>query len=154
MLAMTKARKTVVIVIATLALALVMFVTALFRGYFDHGLFEVKDVQWSPAKEIAVVAKRSDHDAMNSDAYFVLIGDHFFSEPELRHAYHSAAVIFATDSDCLTLRWVDPHNLTVGCTDRSIDPGHIEVQQRRHGEVAISYVNIPDMNARNSGLSK
>jgi len=35
---------------------------ALFRGYFDHGLFEIKQVEWSPSpsRRVAVVAERSE----------------------------------------------------------------------------------------------
>src|SRR5437762_12011525 len=33
---------------------------ALFRGYFDHGLFEIKQVEWSPSpsRRVSVVAER------------------------------------------------------------------------------------------------
>jgi hypothetical protein len=144
---MTKAGKTIVIFIAALVTTLVVIVLALFHGYFDRGKFEVRNAQWSTSGQVAVLAERSDHNALSSDIHFVLIGDHLFSPSELRRAYYSPAVIFATAGECLTLRWRDTHNLAVTCTDGSIDQAHINVQQRRSGDVDISYVNIPDRDA-------
>jgi hypothetical protein len=46
------------------AAAISLPVYRLFHGYFDHGLFEVKQAQWSPSKRVAIVAERSDHDAL------------------------------------------------------------------------------------------
>src|SRR5438034_11133636 len=91
---------------------------ALFRGYFDHGLFEIKQVEWSPSppRRVAVVAERSDHEAMNSDQYFVLIRDHIPSATELRHTYYSHDVIFRAGGDCLSVHWTDPSTLTITCT--------------------------------------
>jgi len=51
----------------------------LFHGYFDRGQFEVNQVQWSSAKQVAIVAERSDQQALSGYTYFVLIGDHVFS---------------------------------------------------------------------------
>ena len=69
----------------------------LFHGYFDHGLFEVKQAQWSPSPErrVAVVAERSDHEALGGLEFFVLIKDHVPSPTELRFANHSDDVIFS-----------------------------------------------------------
>jgi hypothetical protein len=121
----------------------------LFHGYFDHGLFEIKQLEWSSSspQRVAVVAERSDHEAMNSDQYFVLIRDHIPSETELRHAYYSHDVIFRAAGDCLSVRWTDPRNLTITCTMTSPDPlytGGIAVQKHKAGDVAIKYVNIAD----------
>jgi hypothetical protein len=60
---------------------------ALFHGYFDPGLFEIKQVEWSSStpRRVAVVAKRSDHQAMSSDIYFVIIADHVFSPGRVAH---------------------------------------------------------------------
>jgi hypothetical protein len=128
-----------------LGAAVVAIVFALFRGYFDHGKFEVTKMEWSSSGQLAIVARRSDHEALSGDAYFVLIGDHLFSPTELRRENYSHAVIFSTSRDCLTLRWEDSDNLVVTCGDSSIEPGSINVQQRRSGQVAISYVNIPNI---------
>jgi len=117
---------------------------ALFHGWLDQGLFEIKQSVRSSSGQVAMVAKRSDHQAMNSDQYFVLIGDHLFSPVELRHKHYSDDVIFQTEESCLVVRWKDPHDLVITCTEGSVDPGGIAVQQRRSGEVAISYENIPD----------
>jgi hypothetical protein len=122
---------------------------ALFHGYFDHGLFEIKQVEWSPSfpRRVAVVAERSDHEAMSSDQYFVLIADHVPSATELRFTYYSKDVIFRAAGDCLGVRWTDPHSLTITCAMRYPDPLYmagIAVQKYRAGDVAIRYVNIAD----------
>ena len=122
----------------------------LFHCYFDHGLFEIKQVEWSPSppRRVAVVAERSDHEAMNSDQYFVLIRDHIPSATELRHTYYSHDVIFRAGGDCLSVHWTDPSTLTITCTMSSPDPlynGGIAVQKHKAGDVAIKYVNIADI---------
>ncbi|MFL6428644.1 MAG: hypothetical protein ACJ71S_10405 [Acidobacteriaceae bacterium] len=142
---MKKTLRTAVIIVCALMIALMVTVYALFHGYFDRGLFEVKQATWSSSKEVAVVAKRSDHQALSGDQYFVLIGDHSFSTRELTHAYHSNAVIFSADSDCLKVHWEDSHKLVVTCHDGSIESTHIAVQQRRSGDVTVSYTNIPNL---------
>ena len=144
---LTKIRLSVVI------LPLILLTTAvylLFHGYFDHGLFEIKQVEWSPLapRHVAVVAERSDHEAMNSDIYFVLVGDHVFSVSEMRRAYHSDDVVFAAANDCLSVHWTDPHRVTVSCRNGAIDSAHINVRKTRAGEVAITYVNIADSTAK------
>ena len=76
--------------------------------------------------------------------YFVLVGDHVFSPSELRAAYYRHRVVFAAASDCVRIRWSDTHNLMVMCNNGAIDADHIELQQRKTGDVAITYVNIAD----------
>ncbi len=122
----------------------------LFHGYFDHGLFEIKQVEWSPSapRRVAVVAERSDHQAMSSDTYFVLVGDHVFSEREMRRAYHSDDVVFAAANDCLSVRWTDSRHLTVSCRSGTIDSPHIDVRKTGVDGVAIRYVNIADSTAK------
>jgi hypothetical protein len=137
--------KRIAATVCTLVAVLVAGSYLLFHGYFDPGKFEIKTVQWSASKKVAVVARRSDNQALNGDEYFVLIGDHLFSETELRHALHSDKPVFSADRDCLTLRWNDPHDLVITCDDKSITPADINLQQHRSGEVAISYVNIPNI---------
>jgi hypothetical protein len=59
-----------------LAVGLLMATGVYAHGYFDHGLFQIKQAEWSPSppQRVAVVAERSDHQAMSSDVYFVLVG--------------------------------------------------------------------------------
>lgn len=133
--------------ICVLVAVLVVIACGLFRGRFDHGQFEVKETSRSSLGRVAMVAERSDHEAMSGYVYFVLVGDHVFSPAELRTAYHSGHVIFAAASDCLSAHWNDPHNLTVMCRQGAIDTSHIDVQLRQAGDVVISYVNIPYKNS-------
>jgi hypothetical protein len=123
---------------------------ALFHGYFDHGLFEIKQVEWSAStpRRVAVVAERSDHEAMSSNVYFVLIGNHIFSPAELRRAYYSDAVVFAAASNCLTVSWNGPHHLVLDCRGGKIDAAHIDARKSIADDVAITYVNIADGTAK------
>lgn len=152
---MTKAGKRVVILVAGLVCALVMIVCGLFHGYFDRGQFEVKNAEWSPSGRVALIAERSDHGALSSDIYFVLVGDHLFSSTELRHAYYGPAVIFAAAAeDCLALRWKDPRNLVITCGNGSIDRSHINLQRNQVGDVIVSYVNIPTILLSTSSIHR
>jgi hypothetical protein len=54
---------------------------ALFHGYFDHGQFEIKQFQWSSTGQVAMLAERSDHEALGGLEYYVLIGNHLFTLP-------------------------------------------------------------------------
>lgn len=144
---MSKSKRVLTAVICALVAMFVMIACGLFRGHFDHGRFEVKETSRSSSGRVAMVAERSDHEAMSSYVYFVFIGDHVFSPAELRTAYHSDHLVFAAASDCISVRWIDPHNLTVSCREGSIDTSHIDVQLRQAGDVVINYVNIPDRNS-------
>jgi hypothetical protein len=147
---MNKLIKIGLIVVPLLGVLLAAAVYMLFHGYFDHGLFEVKQVDWSPSppQRVAVVAERSDHDAMSSDTYFVLIGDHVFSTKELRRAYHSDNVTFAAAADCLSVKWRDAHHLVVSCREGAVDSAHIDVRKTKTDDVVITYANIADSTAK------
>src|SRR5579872_4953427 len=107
-------RKVIKIIVAAAAILSVLGYL-LFHGYFDRGKFEIKQVQWSSSKQVAMLAERSDNQALGGLTYFVLIGNHVFSADELRHAYHSDAPVFAATSTCLNLRWESPSSLVVVC---------------------------------------
>jgi hypothetical protein len=143
---MIKSKSVIVGLVCGLSVALLcgVFTFALFHGYFDHGQFEIKEMNWSPSTRVAIVAERSDHEALGGLDYFVLIGDHVFSPTELRLAYHSDNVAFAAADNCLSVRWIDAHNLEVMCRDRSLDSAHINVRKGRVGDIEITYVNIQD----------
>ena len=116
---------------------------ALFRGYFDRGLFEIKETQWSSSGQVAMVAKRSDHEALNSDDYYVLIGDHVFNASELRRAYYSDRPVFSGADDCLRVSWKGPQTLLITCYGTEMKPGRINHLRQRAGTLAIEYANIP-----------
>jgi hypothetical protein len=115
----------------------------LFHGNFDHGQFEVKQVQWSSAKQAAMVVERSDQQALSGYTYFVLIGDHVLSSSELRHEYHSHAVVFAAADSCLDLHWQGPNKLVIACNGQTLTREHIDVEKHQSGGIAILYDNIP-----------
>lgn len=125
--------------VAVLGMALLY---GLFHGYFDHGDFKIKQFQWSSTNQVAILAERSDHEALGGLEYYVLIGNHLFTPAELRHAYYSDAVVFNASSDCLTLRWDGQNRLIIGCDGSTVDKNHINVQRQQIGNIAISYENI------------
>jgi hypothetical protein len=118
------------------------YLYALFHGYFDHGQFEIKQFQWSSAGRVAMLAERSDNEALGGLEYYVLVGDHLYTPAELRHALYSDAVIFNAGTDCLTLRWDGPNRLIIGCNGPYLEQEHINVEKKQSEDVSISYVNI------------
>lgn len=138
------------VAILLLGLLLATGVYALFHGYFDHGLFEVKQAEWcpSPLRRAAVVAERSDHEALGGYERFVLITDRIPSATELRFAYYSDAVIFSAASDCLTVSWTDSHHLLISCRNGTINSAHINVRKTKSDDVELTYVNIADGTAK------
>lgn len=115
---------------------------ALFQGYFDHGRFEIKQSQRSSENQVAMIAERSDHEALGGLEYYVLIGNHSFNPAELRRAYYSGAVIFSVSSDCLIIRWDGPEKLIIKCDGSTIDKNQINVQKQQVGDISITYENI------------
>lgn len=117
----------------------------LFHGYFDHGKFEIIQTQWSSSKQVAMLAERSDNEALGGLTYFVLVGDHVFTPDELRHAFHSDARVFAAMATCLNLQWKSPSDLVVSCNGSYLEQEYIDVEKQQSGGISISYVNIsPD----------
>ena len=141
---MRKTKSMFVGVACAVALVAAGLIFALFHGYFDHGQFEIKETNWSPSARVAMVAERSDDEALGGLDYFVLIGDHVFTPTEMRFAYHSDDVAFAAADNCVSVRWIDSRNLEVRCRDRSLNSRDINVRKRQLGDVAITYVNIQD----------
>ena len=130
------------VLVGVLLTLLLMGTYGLFYGYFDRGQFEIKEVQWSPSNQVAILAERSDHDALGGLEVFVLTGNHLLTSGELRHAYHSSAVVFAAESDCLKLHWDSPNRLVIRCVGPTLDRDHINAQKKQSGNTAISYENI------------
>src|SRR5271163_4574065 len=93
---------------------------ALFHGYFDQGRFEVIHAEPSSAGKVAMIARRTDDQALGGLEYFVVIGDHVYSPRELRHAMYYRGVVFSTNMDCLTTKWDTSNQLIVGCQNGSI----------------------------------
>ena len=96
----------------------------------------------SPSGQLAMIAKRSDHEALNGDEVFVLLGGHTFSPVELKHALHSSAVVFSSDRDCLSPRWRNAHDLVISCKGETIVKAGINRQMREQDGVALTYTNI------------
>ena len=139
---MTRLFKISLVGMGILAMLIVACLYALFQGYFDHGKFEIKQSQWSSANQIAMLAERSDHEALGGLEYYVLIGNHLLNPTELRHAYYSNAVVFNASSNCLTLRWDRPNRLVIRCNGSTVDKNHINAQKQQIGDISIAYENI------------
>ncbi|MGA9669418.1 MAG: hypothetical protein WBQ94_09430 [Terracidiphilus sp.] len=138
-----KRSTTVFVVFASLmAILLVFGIYGLFRGYFDGGTFEIKQIQWSSSKQVAVLAERSDKQSLGGLTYFVIVDDHVLSPAELKLAYHSNAVIFDAMATCINLHWESPNRLIVACNGSYLNQEYINVEKRQNREVTISYVNI------------
>jgi hypothetical protein len=140
---MNKSTKATSLVVVAVVFVLIAVGYALFHGYFDHGRFEIKQVQRASGKQVAIVAGRSDQEAMSAYTYFVLIGDHVFSPAELRRAYYSNGVVFAAGNSCVGVHWEGPDKLVVACNGSTLERSAIDVQKQRSGGIAISYENIP-----------
>jgi hypothetical protein len=140
---MRRTTKVSVLVICVVLTALVLVIYVWFLGYFDPGKFEIKQVQWSSSKQVAVMAERSDQEALGGLTYFVLIGNHLFTSTDLRRSYHSNATIFAASSNCIDLRWEGQNKLVITCHGSTIDSGFIDVQKQQSGSTSILYENIP-----------
>jgi hypothetical protein len=128
--------------VAAVAVVVSAGLYALFHGYFDHGQFEVLRVQWASSHQVAMVARRLDHEALGGLEFFVLVGSHLYTPSELRHAYYSDAVVFSTSNDCLAVHWDAPNRLTITCDGLALGRDDINVERRQVGSVAISYQNI------------
>jgi len=139
---MTVLCKTSLIGVVLVAILAIVVVYGLFHGYFDHGQFEIKQVQRSSKNQLAMLVERSDNDALGGLVYYVLIGNHLFTPAELRRAYYSNAVVFDASRNCLMLHWDGPDRLTIRCNGSTLDSDHINAQRKQLGEVTISYENI------------
>ena len=136
--------KTAVLVGTPVAIAvLIVAVFLLLHGYFDRARFEVLRTTRYPSNQIALIAKRSDKQAMNNDQVFVVIADHVSTPDELRHAYYYDGVVFRAGSDCLTARWISQTQLLIGCAAADIDSGSIAVEKKQASSISVSYANIP-----------
>jgi hypothetical protein len=141
---MRRSAKIIIIVSCAVVVALAVAVYGLWHGYFDPGKYELLSTEWSESRQLAMTAKRSDHQALNGDQIFVLVGDHVFTPTELRHALHGPTVIFSTDRDCLSVRWKDTHHLVISCQGEAITDGEINRQKHQADGVSVSYINIVD----------
>jgi hypothetical protein len=126
---MSKPAKVIAIVSSAITVALVLAVYGLWHGYFDQGDYKLLSAEWFESRQVAMIAKRSDHQALNGDDIFVLASDHTFSPTELRYALHGPSVIFSTGRDCLSVRWTDAHHLIVSCKGEVITDGEINRQK-------------------------
>jgi hypothetical protein len=129
--------------IALLCVAVGLFFFLDFRGNLDRGNFEVLRTVKNSENSIAIVAKRSDHEALSGDWYFVFVADHVYSPKELRLAVHRTHMIFRADRDGLDVRWAGPQELVIECKDCGITKGDIDEQQFSSGNVSVRYLNFP-----------
>ncbi|HEY4354458.1 MAG TPA: hypothetical protein VGN16_01830 [Acidobacteriaceae bacterium] len=140
---MKRKSKAALLIAGLLMVSFGFLVYALFHGYFDRGQFEVQSVRWSPSNQVAIVAERSDNEALSGYTYFVVIGDHVLSPGELRRAYYSSAVVFAAGDSCVKLHWQGSETLVISCDGPTLMREHIEVEKRQSGSTAVLYENIP-----------
>jgi hypothetical protein len=130
-------------IVAISAAVLALLAVALFRGCFDPGAFEVKSVVRSTSGKLAVVARRSDHQAMNSDEYFVIVANEVPSAHDLKFALHSSRPVFSTGAPCVEARWQDSAHLVISCREGSIKKSDINGFRHRIDDVVVLFDGIP-----------
>ncbi len=133
---------------STAGVLCILEVYALFSGYFDHGLFDIKQVHRSSLGKLAILAERSDNRALGGLTFFVVTGNDLPSLKKLKHQYHSDAVVFAASSTCLDLHWQDASTLVIECRGSYLKPEYIDTEKTQSAEVNISYVNISPYTAK------
>lgn len=114
----------------------------LFHGYFDRGHFEVLQTSSSADKQLAIVAKRWDNDALNNNEYFVLIGDHMPSSRELRHAYYYNQILFRGENDCLNVSWRDKRTLVISSLAGCVGTGEPVAQKHQNSGLTVVYEGV------------
>jgi len=134
--------KKIALVVGFVVILTIPIVYALFHGYFDQGRFEVIHAEPSSIGKVAMIARRTDDQALGGHEYFVVIGDHLYSPRELRHAMYYGGVVFSTNMDCLATRWETANQLVVACQNGSIAMGSINAELHHFQGIAISYKNI------------
>ena len=123
------------------AIGLLLFLD--FRGNLDHGKFEVLRTTRNSENRFAIVAKRSDNDALSGDQYFVFVADHIYSPKELRLALHRSHMLFNADRDGIAVSWVSPHDIVIECKNCEIGKNDINEQQSHVGDISVEYINFP-----------
>jgi hypothetical protein len=114
------------------------------RGVLDHtSKFAVVQQRWVSPRRVAMVASRTDNIALSGNTFFVVIGDHVYSAPELKRARYRLEAVFVTDRDRMNVEWAGENDLTVRCDDCGITKDRIESQRFSDGPIRIHYVGFP-----------
>jgi hypothetical protein len=145
---MKRTESMITVVIAIFLTAFAWGVYTLFHGGFDNGDFHIQQAVPSSSGQLAIVAKRSDQQALGGEQYFVVVEDHLPSPADLKRSYYYDGIVFRAGSDCLDVRWKSTRVLLVMCRDSSIKADQIAVERQRTGNVTVEYENIPAMTKR------
>ncbi len=126
---------------AAVAILATVLVYLLFHGYFDDGVFEIRQsecrlqIKWQCWRTVrSPCAKRS--------RLLRAYRKSFVHSHRASTCLHSDAVIFDSDSDVLTIHWDGPNRLIIRCNGPTIEKDFISAQRQRFGNIAISYENI------------
>jgi hypothetical protein len=120
-----------------------LLIYCLFHGFFDTGSFQILQTLRA-GKNVAMIATRTDQEALGGYEEFVLVSDHAYSSKELRHAYYYDGLLFRAGRDCLNVKWVSPKELSIECKDGTIVPEGIAVEKKQQNELTVTYVNVPE----------
>lgn len=131
--------------IAFVCVGVTIWFVLIFRGNLDSGKFETLRSTANSEGTIAITAKRSDHAAMRSDDYFVVLANHPYSPDELRHVYYrdNLRTVFSANRDPGTITWTGVHELLIDCSSCAIRSENINVKRTFVGEFHIRYLNFP-----------
>lgn len=136
------------LVISGLALSIIIPLTVQIvrarRGDLDSGSFTLVQAEAAYPKRVAMLVRRSDHHALSGNTYFVVIGDHVFSQPELRKALYRSELVFECGRDGLILHWENLNKLVIECRECKITPDIIQEQRFQvNNNIIIRYSGFP-----------
>ena len=114
-----------------------------FRGDLDSGHFEILQTEKLSEGEIAMLAERSDTTALSGNTYFVVVGSHLYSAPELRAALYRSGAVFVVGRPGITLHRNSSKGLEIRCVSCAITRDMIQTQEWSHNGISITYSDFP-----------
>jgi hypothetical protein len=130
------------VVAAVVVLGLLLWVWLASRGYLDTGKYVVLQSLTVSPNRVAMLAERPGT-GWGGNTFFVVIGDHGYSEDELRKAFFRGETAFKVGVGGLELKSENPGLLIVTCVKCEITKDMIEVQKFADNGVNIQYFGFP-----------
>ena len=114
-----------------------------YEGVADSERIQVLEVKVQSQDHAAMLVKVSSRLAFVGDEYYVLLGTHPYSMPELRHNLYGFKPVFKVGRGNIGVEWSAPHVLTIACNSCDITHDIIEKQLYSQGGVTIKYDGFP-----------
>ena len=135
--------KRIILAISSAIIVWCAFTFLTFHGVADSETVEILQTRLASQNRVAMLIRRSDHTALSGNTYFVFIGDHLYSVPELRKTLYSLHPVFMVGLDGFVLQWANPNELMIECQDCGITKDIIEKQDFVYNGIAIRYIKFP-----------